>query len=196
MSRATRRAMAMVLAAAATLPVWAGSALAQADGLQTRPGVLRPNRRAVQQDEVVAGQPNRNLQLQRQIRRTLWRVTKQRIGFSDEQMLRLERTSQRFDQLRRTLALEEKAQRGAMRTEILADSGANQANIAAALERLHAVQQRRLDLQAEEQKEFATFMTPLQRGKFMALQDQVRRRLQELARARRDSSAATLPDAP
>ena len=196
MSRATRRAMAMVLAAAATLPVWAGSAFAQGDGLQTRAGVLRPNRRAVQQDEVPAGQPNRNLQLQQQIRRTLWRVTTQRIGFSDEQMLRLERTSQRFDQQRRGLAVEEKAQRVAMRFEILADSGANQANIATALERLHAVQQRRLDLQAEEQREFATFMTPLQRGKFMALQEQVRRRLQELSRARPDSGSVEIPVAP
>ena len=186
----------MVLAVAVTLPMWAGSAFAQGGGLRTRPGVLRPNRRAVQQDEVPAGQPNRNLQLQQQIRRTLWRVTKQRIGFSDEQMLRLERTSQRFDQQRRGLAVEEKAQRVAIRTEVLADSGANQDNIATALERLHAVQQRRLDLQAEEQKEFATFMTPLQRGKFMALQEQVRRRLQELSRARPDSGSVEIPVAP
>jgi hypothetical protein len=43
-------------------------------------------------------------------------------------------------------------------------------------------------MQAEEQKEFATFMTPLQRAKFLALQEQVRKRLQELVRARPDSA--------
>lgn len=179
------------------LPVVAASVEAQG-GFRNRPAAIRPNRRAERLEEEVSpgAQPNRNQQLQLQIRRSLWRVAKQRIGFSDDQMLRVERTSQRFDQQRRALAQEEKAQRVGLRTEILADSDANQTTIAASLEQLHALQQRRLDLQAEEQKEFATFMTPLQRARFMALQEQVRRRLQELARARPDSTAATLPDSP
>jgi len=189
----------MLLVAALALPIVAGSLEAQGE-IRNRPGTLQEARRAQKQEqrqELPQGvQPNRNQQLQQQIRRSLWRVAKQRIGFSDDQMLRLERTSQRFDQQRRMLAQEEKAQRVAMRTEILADSSANQSNIAIALEQLHGLQQRRLDLQAEEQKEFATFMTPLQRAKFMALQEQVRRRLQDLARARPDSTAVKLPDAP
>ena len=139
-----------------------------------------------------APQQVKRQQLQQQVRRTLWRVTKQRIGFTDEQMLRLERSSQRFDQERRQLALEEKAQRVTMRREILADSAANQATIANALDRLHAVQQRRLDIQAEEQREFASFMTPLQRARFAALQEQVRKRLQEFER----TQAQPIGDAP
>ncbi|MEP6990624.1 MAG: hypothetical protein ABJA80_06810 [bacterium] len=142
-----------------------------------------------QQPGAAAGQPARVQQLQQQVRRSLWRAAKQRVGFSDEQMTQLEQTSSRFDQQRRQLAQEERAQRVAMRSQILADSGANQAVIAASMDRLHALQQRRLDLQAEEQKEFATFMTPLQRAKFTALQDQVRRRLQAFARAHPDSTA-------
>jgi hypothetical protein len=186
----------LLLAVAIALPIISGSLEAQGGD---RPGVLRPNRRAPQQEQQQlpsGAQANRNQQLQQQIRRSFWRVAKQRIGFSDDQMLRLERTSQRFDQQRRILAQEEKAQRVAMRTEILADSNANQNNVAVALEQLHVLQQRRLDLLAEEQKEFATFMTPLQRAKFMALQEQVRRRLQDLARARPDSAAVKLPAAP
>ena len=178
--------------AALALPIVAGSLEAQG-GLRGRPGALREARRAQKQEqrqELQGGaQPNRNQQLQQQVRRSLWKVAKQRIGFSDDQMLRLERTSQRFDQQRRMLAQEERARRVAMRTEILADSSANQDNIATALEQLHALQQRRLDLQAEEQKDFASFMTPLQRAKFMALQDQVRKRMLELTRARPDSAA-------
>ena len=184
----------MLLAAVLALPIITCSLEAQG-GLRNRPGELRPNRRE-QRERPPGAQPNRNQQLQQQLRRSLWRVTKQRIGFSDEQMLRIERTSQRFDQQRRTLAQEEKALRLAMRADILADSGVSQNNIATALEQLHGVQQRRLDVQAEEQKEFATFMTPLQRAKFMALQEQVRRRLQDMARARTDSSEIKLPDAP
>jgi hypothetical protein len=188
----------IVIVAALMLPLAIGSLAGQGiGGRRIRPEIVRPDRRAAQQQDDVAGaQPNRNQLLQQQIRRTLWRVTKQRIGFSDEQMLRLERTSLRFDRQRRQLAQDEKAQRISMRSEILADSGANQANIAASLDRLHAIQQRRLDLIAEEQKEFATFMTPLQRAKFMALQEQVRRRLQDLARNQPDSAAAQIPDTP
>ena len=186
----------ILLLVALALPVVVTLAEAQG-GIRNRSDV-RPNRRMqrLEQELPPGAQPNRNQQLQLQIRRSLWLVAKQRIGFSDDQMLHLERTSQRFDQQRRALAQEEKAQRVTMRSEILADSGANQDNIAAAIEQLHAVQQRRLDLQAEEQKEFATFMTPLQRAKFMALQEQVRRRLQELARARSDSAAGKLPELP
>lgn len=175
------------------LPLVTGSLEAQrpeGGGIRNRPGAIRPNRRLPQPDEPVTGaQPARSQQLQQQVRRSLWRVAKLRIGFSDDQMLRLERTSQRFDQQRRLLAQEERAHRVTIRMEILADSGANQANISAAIDRLLAVQQRRVDLTVEEQKEFSGFMTPVQRAKFMALQDQVRRRLQELARSRPDSAA-------
>jgi len=108
-------------------------------------------------------------------------------------MVRLERTSQRFDVQRRQLAQQEKAQRVALRRQLLADTAANQPAIAASLEKLHDFQRQRLDMQAEEQKEFATFMTPLQRARFTALQEQVRRRLQELVRARPDSVSAALP---
>jgi hypothetical protein len=128
-------------------------------------------------------------QLEQQIRRGLWRAAKARVGFSDDQMRRLEQTSRRYDERRRSLAQDEKTQRVALRREILADTAADQNAINASLETLHQLQQQRLDLQAEEQKEFAAFMTPLQRAKFLALQEQVRRRMQELVRARPDSTA-------
>jgi len=162
---------------------------------------IRAERRAEQQQqkqEVQPGSPQlaRRQQLQQQVRRSLWKVAKQRIGFSDQQMSQLEQTSQRYDRQRRQLAADEKAQRVTLRREILADSAASQAEIAAALDRLHAVQQRRLDLQAEEQKEFAGFMTPLQRARFAALQEQVRKRLLEFERTRSQGVQETLPDAP
>ena len=186
----------VVLLCALSLPLFASSLEAQGDGLGARAGAVRINRQARQLEAGAEFQPNRSQQLQQEIRRSLWRVTKQQLAFSDEQMLRLERTTQRYDQQRRTLAQQEKSQRVVLRTEMLADSAANQATIATALEQLHAVQVRRLELQEEEQKELAAFMTPLQRARFTVLQEQVRRRLQELARARADSSAAPLPNAP
>jgi hypothetical protein len=183
----------VALLIALSLPLLAGTVEAQG-GLRNRPGALRPGRRLQQPpaDSPVA----QRKQLEQQIRQRLWRVAKQRIGFTDDQMLQLERTSQRFDVRRRQLAQEEKTQRIALRSEILSDSAANQTAIASSLDRLHDLQRQRLDMQTEEQKEFATFMTPLQRAKFLALQEQVRKRLQELVRARPDSARSALPESP
>jgi hypothetical protein len=47
----------------------------------------------------------------------------------------------------------------------------------------------RVDLQIEEQREFAAFMTPLQRAKYAALQEQLRRRVENLQRQRAESTA-------
>lgn len=173
------------------IPLAGSAAEAQVAGRE-RPAILRPGRRA----EAVRDQqpPARRLALEAQIRRGFWRVVKQRVGFNDEQMLRLERTTQRFDERRRALGQQERAQRVALRAEVVADSSANQASIAAALEQLQQLQRQRLDLQGEEQKELASFMTPLQRAKYFALQEQVRRRLQEAAKDRPDNAA--VPDAP
>lgn len=138
----------------------------------------------------------RRQQLEQQLRFRFWRIAKNRIGLTDAQMLQLERASQRFDLRRRELAKQERTQRIAFRAEILADTLANQNAIAAALDKLRDLQRERLDVQAEEQKELATFMTPLQRAKFLTLQEQVRKRLQELVRARpSDSAALAAPDA-
>lgn len=182
-----RARVALLLALA--LPLLVGTVEAQG-GLRNRPGALRPGRRVPQQPAGDA--PARRRELEQQIRQRFWRVAKQRIGFTDEQMLSVERTSQRFDVRRRELAQQEKIQRVALRSQILADSTANQSAIAASLDRLHDLQRQRLEMQSDEQNEYATFMTPLQRAKFLSLQEQVRKRMQELVRARPDSAAAAM----
>ncbi|MEO7457264.1 MAG: hypothetical protein ABIY52_13450 [Gemmatimonadaceae bacterium] len=174
-----------------TLPVLALQVEGQVAG-RVRPGSARPNRRLQQQDP---GAPPaaRRQQLEQQVRRTFWRAAKQRIGFTDEQMLRLERTTQRFDARRRELGQQERSQRVALREQMVADSSANQGAVASVLDQLHDIQRKRLDLQEEEQRDLASFMTPLQRARFGAMQEQVRRRMQELVRARPDSVRQSLP---
>ena len=130
----------------------------------------------------------RRVEMERRLRRNLWQIAKQRIGFSDAQMTQLQRTSQRFDERRRSLAVDERSQRQVLRRELLADADADQNRVATALDRLHQLQRQRVDLQIEEQREFATFMTPVQRAKYAALQEQVRRRVDALRRQRADSS--------
>ena len=132
------------------------------------------------------GGPRRE-QMEQQLRRNLWQLAKQRIGFTDAQMAKLEQTSTRFDVRRRALIAEERAQRLTLRKELAADANADQDRVARALDRLHQLQRQRVDLQIEEQREFAAFMTPVQRAKYAALQEQVRRRVDSLRRQRPDS---------
>ncbi len=139
------------------------------------------------------GAPPRRAQMEQQLRQNLWRITRQRVGLSDAQMTQLEQTSRRFDERRRALMVEERAQRLTLRRELLADAKADHARVAAALDRLQQLQRQRVDLQIEEQREFATFMTPVQRAKYAALQEQVRRRVDALRRQRPDSGPADTP---
>ena len=134
-----------------------------------------------------AQEPARRQQMERQLRQRLWQVTKQQVGLTDAQMTKLGATTQRFDARRRTVNQQERAERTLLRQQIQAGDKADQNRVAAALDRLIQLQRQRVDLQAEEQRELAGYMTPVQRARFAALQEQVRRRVESLRRERPDS---------
>ena len=174
MRRHTLAVLALAVSALAAAP---SAATAQRPGGNVRPepGVQAPARRQ---------------QMERRLRERLWKVTKEQVGLTDAQMTRLGETSKRFDSRRRMLNQQERAERSALRQQIAAGDHADQGRIAAALDRLVQFQRQRVDLQAEEQRELAGYMTPLQRARFAALQEQVRRRVETLRRARADSAGA------
>ena len=146
------------------------------------------------------GAAPRRAQMEQQFQRNLWRIAKRQVGFSDEQMTRLQQTSRRFDERRRALAMEERSLRATLRRELLSETktdgvaagNADQAVVASALDRVHEVQREHVDLQIEEQRAFAAFMTPVQRARYAALQEHVRRRVEALRRNRADSVPARL----
>jgi periplasmic protein CpxP/Spy len=135
---------------------------------------------SVRRRERIAAQeaaPGRQ-QLEQRLRTGMARVVKQRIGLTDEQMSKLAQTNARYDARRRALVREERSRRVELRSQVLAGQGADQNRIAAALDRVLELQRQRIDLQIEEQGQLAAFMTPLQRAKYAALQEQIRRRVQ------------------
>lgn len=166
--------LALGLSALVTVPSSA-SAQRRSGNARPAPGAAAPRRQ----------------QMERELRERLWKVTKEQVGLSDAQMTKLGETSRRFDARRRTLNQQERAERSALRQQIAAGDRADQTRIAAALDHLIQFQRQRVELQAEEQRELAGYMTPLQRARFAALQEQVRRRVEMLRRQRGDS--ATLP---
>jgi periplasmic protein CpxP/Spy len=155
-----------LLALALVLPLFAGDLFAQEAQRRQAP-------RAGQ------GLPPRQ-QLEARLRQNLWRVTKNRVGLTDEQMTKLAQTSRPFDTQRRALVTQERDQRLALRREILAGQDADQQRIGAALDRVFEIQRRRAQLQIDEQHALRAFMTPLQRARYAALQEQLRRRADRL----------------
>ena len=90
--------------------------------------------------------------------------------------------------------MQERSERQALRREALAGARADQPRIAASLDRVLQIQRQRVDLQIEEQRALSGFMTPLQRAKYAALQEQLRRRADGLRRQRAGTDVATEGD--
>jgi Spy/CpxP family protein refolding chaperone len=127
--------------------------------------------------------PNERAAAEQQIHERFARLLRERVGLSDDQLRRLAPISRSFAARRQTLFREERAARQALRRELSAGS-ADQARVAAQIDQLLAAQRKRFELGVEEQRELATFMTPVQRARYLALQDLLRRRTDEMRRRR------------
>lgn len=124
-------------------------------------------------------------QLQRRFQQRLWQMTQRRVGLTKDQMNRLAPVHQRFETQRRSITREERQIRLSLRDAMADSAHADQIQISAYLDRLVQLQRQRADLLEAEQKELAQFMTPLQRARYTAFQEQVRRRIAQLAQQNR-----------
>lgn len=157
--------------------------------LPRNPGMSRNQ----QLPEQRAGGANR-AQLERRFQQMLYQVTRERVGLTDEQMKRLVPVNQRFTMQRRAIQRQERQTRVALRDAIRDSSQVDQAKITEYLDRLLDLQRQRVELLAQEQKDLAEFMTPLQRAKYTAIQEQVRQRIDQMRRqSRAADSSAGLP---
>lgn len=165
----------LVLAGALSVPAAA----------QQRPRPQRPQAVAPRQEPA-----NRDV-LERRVRQAFSRAVRQRVGLNDEQMRRLADVSGRFDLERRQLLRDERSTRLSLR-EAMRSPSPDQRALDSGWAHLQELQRKRLDINEREDRELATFMTPLQRARYHALQEQVRRRLEELRRSHREN--ALMPD--
>jgi Spy/CpxP family protein refolding chaperone len=94
-------------------------------------------------------------------------------------MNRLDSLTRRLEPQRAALLRRERESRRTLRTELQAPQP-DQAVVSRQLDEIQAVQRARLDLHAEEQRRLGEFMTPVQRARYFALQEQFRRRLEQL----------------
>ena len=175
--RRARSLSAAFAAGAALIAALAGPAGAQATGqARSESGAVRQG-----------AQPANRLQLEREVRDRIHAMMRERMGLDEAQVARMDETLRTFEMRRRALLREERDARLTLRAAMGAGSGAgtgtaaarpDDARIAAALDTLILLQRRRIDLVEAEQRELATFLTPLQRAQFFALQENLRRVLE------------------
>ena len=131
------------------------------------------------QPQVTQVSPER-AELERRFRERTAQVVRRRLELNDDQMAKLEASNRQFDQQRMALVAEERQTRQALRAELVAGNGANQQKVSGLLDQLLRLQRHRLDIVDNEQRELAKFLTPVQRAKYFGLQNEMRRRMQEL----------------
>jgi len=111
-------------------------------------------------------------------------VIRQRLALNDEQYAKLREVSMHLEDDRRTLRNEEMTIRFSLRQELLAGDRVNEAKVAELLDKLPKVERRRGELLEQEQRELAKFLSPSQRARYSALQDELRRTMQDMQRRR------------
>jgi len=124
--------------------------------------------------------------LQARVRQRLAEVVKQRLNLTDDQMRQLASVNASYEGRRRALMAQEHDARVVVRGELQRGNLADQQRVENALADLFRVQRARIDLAEQEQRDLAKFMQPSQRAGYLALQEQVRRRVEQMRRRRQN----------
>ena len=129
------------------------------------------------------GPPNpRRQQLERELRERTGEIVKRRLELNDAQMARLQATNRQFEVKRMELFAREREVRQALRQELAANEQANQSRVSQLIDQTLTLERQRLDLLQDEQKELASFLTPVQRARLLGIQAELRRRAQDMRR--------------
>ncbi len=124
--------------------------------------------------------------IEQQLQQRIMQIMKERLSLSDEQLKQLTDVTRQFDQQRRSVRSEDYRLRNALRMQLMAGDTASQERVAELLDRMPAVERRRIDLMEAEQRELAKFLSPVQRARYLALQDEIRRNMEEIRNRRSD----------
>ena len=176
-----RLAALLVIASAASLSAQGGGR-GRAQPPMAGDSVVVRRRQIINGDTVVMKGANR-ADLEQQVQQRIAQVTKQQLGLNDQQMAKLQETNRKYDEKRRLVVDQERDVRMSLRDEMLRPDSARQTQVAALLDRVIKTQRQRVDIQEQEQKELAGFLTPIQRAKYFALEQQVRQRVNQMRQA-------------
>ena len=123
--------------------------------------------------------------VEREFRQRFAQVVQRELALDDAHMRRLEAILQKFEAPQRALMREENETRRDLRQQLRQGDSVEQDRVAKLLDDLLAVQRRRIDLHEQEDLDLRSFLTPVQRARFYGIQEQLRRRVEEVQMKRR-----------
>lgn len=132
-----------------------------------------------QRTDRAQGRMNRE-QLEQRFRMRLANLLKTQLGLTDEGMRQLSEVNQRFDRQRRDMNRREMTTRRALRAEVLKLDSADAGRIEQLLADQFRIERERIDLTEAEQRELSKFLTPVQRARYLGVQEQIRREMDQL----------------
>lgn len=112
-------------------------------------------------------------------RQAIEKLIRERVRPTDDQMAKLRQIDQQYVPRRIQLDREEQQVRRDLRQAMLDTANIDQGKIGQLLDRMVAYPGRKAALMEEEQKSLAQVLSPLQRAKFNAIQEQLRRRIEQ-----------------
>lgn len=112
------------------------------------------------------------------LREALAQAVKQRLNLNDQQASRLMDVNRKFSEDRIRVARDEIRIRRELRQSINGRDSSRSPETARLLDELLDAQRQRLDLQQKEQTALSEFLTPEQRARYIAMMEQLRRRIQ------------------
>jgi periplasmic protein CpxP/Spy len=118
--------------------------------------------------------------LMRQVRHRWMALVQARLQLNDAQIARLKETNRHFGAQRSELNQAERGVRQEMRDQLTGAATADDKRLSVLIDSLLDIQRQRLEIIREEQHELSQFMTPLQRVRYLALQEQLRQRIEAL----------------
>lgn len=125
------------------------------------------------------GRPNRE-QLEARVRVRLANLLRTQLGLNDEQMRQLSEVNQRFDMQRRAVIRREMGTRRSLREEVLKQDSADSGRIVQLIADQFRIERERIDLTEAEQRELGKFLTPSQRARYLGVQEQIRREMDQM----------------
>ena len=120
-------------------------------------------------------------ELEQQFRQRVAKLAQERLELTDPQMAQLQQSNARFAPQLNQIVAQERETRRQLRLELTSPTP-NQQHVGVLLDQSLQLQKQRIGLVEQEQRDLARFMTPVQRARYVALQQQFRRRAQELSR--------------
>src|SRR5581483_3447622 len=199
------RMMSLVSAVALIAPMWGALAGAQIPDssrptgrgqkaaqrgarLPLRPGGGRAGRGGLLDTATASPQQLVQRAFQNRVRRQL--------NLDQPKMRQLNQTEARFNRERHELNQSERQTRLALRAAMEDTTARDQAKIDQYMNQLIQATRKRADLVEAEYKELSTFLTPMQRAQYLALREQLQKRLKEVNARGAGRGGATTPPGP